>query len=591
MTTYDPLTNRTAFPTGLGFPARPVDYIGSSLYGVLTNDDLYVSTDHGTSWTYVCAIPGTVTAAQVRRLIATSDSEVLLGANGGVWKSSGWGTSSVSWNQELDVTVGATLPTAALLEWGFDGDGTNFIATHYSQADRSDSRYAWISTDSGANWSQVWDSETDAPSADPTDSHIHGACYDQWDDKWYICEGHGDSLGVYVSANDGSTWTEVEDNGLNTSAGTATPTVCVATDDGIVFGSDNGNDGIWTLERGNESAGLVHAWEWESAYTSLNGFANRGVRDPVTGIVYVGFQSDRSDLGAVIGASDGVTAAGVWTDEAYEGEYSNLVAYDGHVSGASSRDSVNVFFSRTPTKGASMSGGYWYTDGSNGTAATAPDLAAYDTAGDIDVRLDVAPDTYTGTFYLMSRYNSGFLWRLGTANGVQNGRIYDSGSTVENLTGVAIPANLLVSAGDRIHLRWQIDFGGNVTFYGRDVATAAANDLSSDSNWTQLDQDALTNTDLKQGADYIAVAAQGGADTGGQAGYYYRAMFIHGTSYASGTVQFDADFTSLTPAEVAAGAFTESSANAATVTFQGSGWSAVAGAKKSFTKLFPILSR
>ena len=212
----------------------------------------------------------------------------------------------------------------------------------------------------------------------------------------------------------------------NTSKGELAPTVAVATDDGIVFGTDNGNDGLWVLVRGSEASGLVHAWEWESDY-SLNGFANRGVRDPVSGIVYVGFQSDRSDMGAVITASDGVTAAEVWEDVGMQGEYSNVVAYDGNIrGGVFARKPQHLF--RVFPAGERENMSKWYTDATVGTAAVAPDIAAYDTAGDIDVRLDIAPDSLAVSGRAISRFNSGFLWNFGTSSGNMFGQIYDSSS-------------------------------------------------------------------------------------------------------------------------------------------------------------------
>ena len=119
--------------TDYDYPQRPYRFRGYAglpgethrvsrcwrLDGISPNGDIYSSSDHGTSWVYVTEPPTGITAA--RRFIATSDSEVLLGATGGVWKSTDRGTSAVTWAQTLDVHTAGATPTANMSEWGFDG--------------------------------------------------------------------------------------------------------------------------------------------------------------------------------------------------------------------------------------------------------------------------------------------------------------------------------------------------------------------------------------------------------------------------------------------------------------------------------------
>lgn len=312
-----------------GSDPRPREFFSDYLWGE-DGTNIYRSDDAGASWSSFVAGPG---AGAVRRIIPRADGEVLV-LHGQIYKSLGWASGSPTFTQVLDPVNG----TAGTLEWGFDGDGTKFIVTHYSSVDRADSRYAWISTDQGDTWTQVWDAN--ALFVDGADTHQHAVCYDSWDDKFYLCEGHGSGVGVYVSSDNGDNWTKVADpDGL---VGTSSPTVAVATDLGIVFGTDNLNDGLWVLRRG--SSNLEQAWRWNAGKLVLNGFAMQGTRDAETGVVYVGFRSDHADVGAVITASDGQTASLVWTDPSFEGEWRPGAVTDGGVlAGSNARDDKVVY--------------------------------------------------------------------------------------------------------------------------------------------------------------------------------------------------------------------------------------------------------
>lgn len=570
MTSFTPLLGRTAFDrSSTDFPLDPVDHLGANLYGRTTSGNLYYSDDHGTTWYFAALPPAGV--VKPLRLIATDDSEVLLADALGVWKSTNWGTSHlVSWSQVLDVSN----ESAYMLEFGFDGDGTKFIITHYSST-RQDSRYVWISTDQGDSWSIVWDSYTDAPNPSPADSHLHGVCYDPWDDLFYLSEGHGTYNGIYVSSNDGATWSEVDDGGLNQDSA---PTVLVATDNGIVFGSDNGYDGVYVLPRGE--ATIQWVWEWESVHGQqsgqLNGFANRGVRDASTGIVYIGYQSDRPDLGAIITASDGVTAGLVWTDTEKQGEYSNLVAHDGNIAGGSDRDTDSIYFAYTAPSGRSRSGyGRWNHDGTAGTAAITQDLAAYDSPGDFGLRLAFAPDAYGSTQYLMCRNSSDYLWTLHLSGSSLVVTVYDA------VSGSFLGSRMLLSlnSGEEAHVWYQVDADGEAVVWVRRGSNVSIFGLDSDANWVRMPgSDTVTVTEVKQGSSGIAIGAHGAAYAAPCSGDYFRAIYFHGINVATGTIQLDADFTQLTDTDIANGYFTEDSANAATVTFQGDGNSFVPAA-------------
>lgn len=177
--------------------------------------------------------------------------------------------------------------------------------------------------------------------------------------------------------------------------------------------------------------------------------------------------------------------------------------------------------------------------GTTGDYALGADNAAYDTAGSIDVRADIEPDAVNVTQYVVSRFNGvDNLWRLFLANTSLAGRYISAGGSTENVT-----VNTLITAGNRWQVRWVIDFGAS-EFRGYYRANSAGSiALSSDTGWTasSSNPDAIAITDLKQGADPIAVGATGATGASPFAGKMYRVQMYHGTS-ASGTLVFDADF-------------------------------------------------
>ena len=44
-----------------------------------------------------------------------------------------------------------------------------------------------ISLDAGETWTTAWDSDVETVNL-PADSHVHGCCYDPWEDAFYVIE-------------------------------------------------------------------------------------------------------------------------------------------------------------------------------------------------------------------------------------------------------------------------------------------------------------------------------------------------------------------------------------------------------------------
>src|SRR5690606_2117380 len=122
-----------------------------------------------------------------------------------IYKSTGWAGIGSAPTWALKSTANGQ---AAYTTFGTDGDGTKFIAAEYGPGAGQawiDSRYARISLDAGETWTAAYDSDTVTANA-PVDSHVHGACYDPWNDTFYVSEGHSTSAGIWHSTDDGATW-------------------------------------------------------------------------------------------------------------------------------------------------------------------------------------------------------------------------------------------------------------------------------------------------------------------------------------------------------------------------------------------------
>ena len=290
-----------AVPTGPRF----VDKVGSWLYAVDgPTGDIYRSTD-GASWTVVNTTwPGA--SGWISRLVATADGELLALTETELRKSSGWSANpaTATWSASKVTPNGSSVFNGFAL----DGDGQKFIVAQYNAtpADWDQSRYAHISTDAGTTWTQRYDTETLHGIAASDESHLHGVCYDPWADRFYVSEGHGSAGGVYASDDNGLTWTTVP---MRVEAGlpgsdTNGPTVIVATDTGLVMGSDNGENGLFGVLRQADPAGerIVRTWRLHTGRDGLVAFAQRGWRDPDTGQVFVTFRAEYNDTPVVLAA-------------------------------------------------------------------------------------------------------------------------------------------------------------------------------------------------------------------------------------------------------------------------------------------------
>lgn len=301
--------------TELSNGVRFVDFWGGKMWGFdPATGFLHSSTDEGRTWTLYCnSTPNPGGDRFPIRLVPTSDGEVLLQYTGALYRSSGWANgNAATWTQKLT----STAANSAFLGAGLDGDGTKFIIIEYNfvLATWVDSRYAWISLDAGKTWSIKYDSWQVIGEDNAAISHVHSCCYDPWSGRFYVSEGHGPGGGIYCSTDNGATWSRAEKMGKNIQDPPNGPTVMVATDDGLVCGSDNAFNGLFGVLRRDNPADEVMAptWELNTGRNGLICFAQRGWRDPDTGLVYVTFRAEFDDTPLVIAAGTAAAAGLVY---------------------------------------------------------------------------------------------------------------------------------------------------------------------------------------------------------------------------------------------------------------------------------------
>lgn len=248
--------------------------------------------------------------------------------------------------------------------------------------------------------------------------------------------------------------------------------------------------------------------------------------------------------------ADQYDESGVLKDLSGNGHNAQL----GSAAGADSNDPLFLPYDSTK---------YLYLPGSNGNYASTPDAAVLDITGDIDIRARVALDDWTpaATQTLVSKRGAAGQrsWQLDVVatSGVLRLGWTEDGTTFILESSTAAPT---VSDGARLWIRATLDVddgGGNyvVKFY-----TGGAGETPA---WVQLGATvtiAAGPTSIFSSTSPVECGSSVGGTTQLMAGALYRAQIYDGIG---GTLVFDADFST---AEEPYATFTESSANAATVT-------------------------
>lgn len=272
---------------------------------------LHRSADSGATWT-----PWGTSPASLIGIIPTPSGEVVAVSGVGLYRSTGWATGTPTW------TTKATPNGASQFQpWSLVGNGQKLLTTEYAAgAGFPDSRYVRMSLDAGVTWSVVYDSVLVHGATLANASHLHGAAYDSWADRWYISEGHDSIAGLYVSTNDGATWARAAGMGVMDPS----PTVIIPTDDGLVCASDHPKGGLYGVVRQDDPLDeeLVRTVAWRPGTDGTSGFGAHGARDPETGIVYIGYRTEKAEAAPVLLAGTPTSGAVVYT---WAGSF---IAYD-----------------------------------------------------------------------------------------------------------------------------------------------------------------------------------------------------------------------------------------------------------------------
>lgn len=199
---------------------------------------------------------------------------------------------------------------------------------------------------------------------------------------------------------------------------------------------------------------------------------------------------------------------------------------------------------------------YVYLPGVANNSLSAPDSAALDITGDIDLRCELAADDWTpaATSGLLGKWDGGttsyLLW-VNTA-GTLSLFWVDSGGTTRSATSTVATG---FTDGARKWVRGTLDVDNGAA--GRDIKFFTSDDGVT---WTQLGTTVTQagTTSIRAGTALMKVGEVSGTR---MAGKFYRAQVLNGID---GTIVFDANMSVLTSTTQTT--FTESSSNAATVT-------------------------
>lgn len=287
----------------------PVGSFGGYAWAAV-GGQLHRSTN-GKTWTPVGSSTG---FSLIQRVTGTADGEILVAGSRAIRKSSGWSTnpSTATWSEVWSTPDADTFLAAFSYDFN-DPAGQTFVASHYTgtTANWSKSRYAWLSEDAGSTWTIVYDSVALYGATPAAASHVHGVCYDSWEDRLWVSEGHDSVVGVRWSDDKGATWTKITKGELaNVSPA---PTTLVATPTGLCCASDSIENGVYGIARTDNPADLAMKWLWQwrvpEGYAATAGFGQSGWYDSLTGLAVIGFGSNFATADLPIVAGNALTAS------------------------------------------------------------------------------------------------------------------------------------------------------------------------------------------------------------------------------------------------------------------------------------------
>ena len=291
-------------PTTLSLPSHlnwVIGEIDGDLYALDSGaSTIYESTDLGQSWQVVHTFTASALRSNNATIYSTNDGEVLVSNSVTLFKSSGWSAdpSTATFTRVLQVTDPAT--DMFHRGWGFSVVDNYIMVTEYGQPKPTAFR-SYLSTDNGNTFAEVFDLRDHA--AGTSNAHNHGCCIDPWHDYrlWQLTADTG-NIGTHYSDDLGATWSEMP--AANQHVGTAiSATSLIATERGIVLGSDDRPNGVWLIPRDDNyatSPTMQSLYELRTGEVGLTHIGSKHVL--VDGIVYTGFAKSR-DYPSVVTAT------------------------------------------------------------------------------------------------------------------------------------------------------------------------------------------------------------------------------------------------------------------------------------------------
>lgn len=263
--------------------------------------------------------------AAVRDLM---NGELLVSFSTELWRSSG-GRSA--WAKVLD----SSSDDASIIHRTLSAFGHIVVVGEYgSKTNPNNARRVWLSTDSAATFTEIYDHGT------VTGSHVHGVYFDPRTSRIWVCTGDvGYRKIQWAPLANPTTWTVVTADHQ--------PTVPCAINRHVLFGSDNPPNGLLGYARKTDAFGLVTLHRIDTSATSLNYVAQTAYqRDKAGQPLLVAYRSAQIGLpGVLLATVDGFNVYELWRDsESYDNNTSGLQSMlgptaNGKLIGTLTRDS------------------------------------------------------------------------------------------------------------------------------------------------------------------------------------------------------------------------------------------------------------
>lgn len=167
---------------------------------------------------------------------------------GEVWRTTGYtraNPTAATWTKVLTCTSNDTYASGDWLMWGYGS--VLMVAEYGAKTAGANARGVYVSLNDGVTWTMVYNWAG-------TGRHVHGCAYDKYADMLWACFGDTDQGYAYstdwrakVAAGQSPTWTE----NITSTVGGVQPVGIYPLRDRIVMGTDDVANGLYRIERTN----------------------------------------------------------------------------------------------------------------------------------------------------------------------------------------------------------------------------------------------------------------------------------------------------------------------------------------------------